>query len=223
MAQESLTIGVTRVFSPLLTFIGFLAFMTGAVIVSFLVYVMMVQRVKDIGLMKAAGCPNNLVFGYFFTELLMIVFVSCILGAIFGVAADYSVTILFSSFGFGVLQKPVNFGVVLIVFGAFFGLALVFGVKPILDVVKVEPVKAMSPLYRFGVGVEGGFQVVSRSGFTTKIALRSLFRRKSGTIRIVLCLSAVFILLTVAVAGAVIAEETTERWITGAIGEDLVL
>ena len=51
----------------------------------------MAQRTRDFGLMKAAGCPNSLVGGYFMTELLMTSFMGCILGIVFGFLMDYVV------------------------------------------------------------------------------------------------------------------------------------
>jgi len=55
----------------------------------------MKQRTRDFGLIKATGCPNSLVFGYFITELLIITFASCVLGVVFGFAADFAVTNIF--------------------------------------------------------------------------------------------------------------------------------
>jgi len=223
VAEGKLTAGFSMVFSRFITFIGLLIVVTGAVIVSFMVFVMMFQRVKDIGLMRATGCPNDLVFGYFMTELLIVTFVSCFLGVIFGILADYASIGLFNFFGFQILQKPINFWLILLVFVLFFVLAMIFGVKPILDVTKVEPAKAISPTYHFGLSKEPGFKVISKSSFTFKIALRSLFRRKSATIRIILCLSTVFTLITVSVAGGIIANQTTKGWIEKAIGRDIIL
>lgn len=120
VAEGKLTAGFSMVFSCFIAFIGLLIVVTGAVIVSFLVFVMMSQRVKDIGLMRASGCPNDLIFGYFMTELLIVTFVSCFLGAIFGILADYASVGLSSFFGFQILQKPVNFWLVLLVFVLFF-------------------------------------------------------------------------------------------------------
>jgi ABC-type antimicrobial peptide transport system permease subunit len=130
---------------------------------------------------------------------------------------------LFSSFGFQISQKPINFWLVLLVFGLFFALALIFGAKPILDTTKVKPAKALSPSYNFGVSKEPGFRVTSKSGLTMKIALRSLFRHKSATIRIIICLVAVFLLATVGIAGGIIADQTTKSWIEKAVGRDIVL
>lgn len=223
MAKARLTLGFSMVFSQFVTFIVLLIVISGAVIVSFMVFVMMSQRVKDIGLMRATGCPNDLVFGYFMTELLIVTFVSCLLGVVLGILADYSSVRLFNSLGLGISEKPVNFWLVLFVFILFLVPAVIFGLKPILDVTKVEPAKAFSPLYHMGLSKEPGFKVISKSSFTFRIALRSLFRRRSATIRIVLCLSTIFTLITVAVAGGIIADQTTKSWVEKAIGRDIIL
>lgn len=223
VAEGKLTAGFSMVFSQFIFFIGLLIVVTGAVIASFMIFVMMSQRAKDIGLMRASGCPNDLIFGYFMTELLIITFASCFLGVIFGILADYASIGLFNFLGFQILQKPINFWLVLFVFVLFFVLTIIFGVKPILDVTKVEPAKAISPTYHFGLSKEPGFKVISKSSFTFKIALRSLFRRKSATIRIILCLATVFTLITVAIAGGIIADQTTKSWVEKAVGRDKIL
>ena len=223
MVEGKLTAGFSTLFSRFIIFTGLLIFVVGAVIMSFMVFVMMSQRVRDIGLMRAAGCPNDVIFGYFMTELLVVTVVGCFLGVVLGILADFASTNLFSSFGFQISQKPINFWLVLLVFGLFFALALIFGAKPILDTTKVNPAKALSPSYHFGVSKESGFRVTSKSGLTMKLALRSLFRHKSATIRIIICLSAVFLLATVGIAGGIIADQTTKSWIEKAVGRDIVL
>ena len=222
-AEGKLTAGLSMVFPQFIFFITLLIAITGAVIASFMIFVMMSQRTKDIGLMRASGCPNDLIFGYFMTQLLIITFTSCSLGAIFGILANYVSTSLFNFLGFQIMQKPINFWLVLLVFVLFFMLTIIFGVKPILDVTKVEPAKAISPTYHFGLSKEPGFKIISKSSFTFKIALRSLFRRKSATVRIILCLATVFTLITVAVAGGIIADQTTKSWVEKAVGRNIIL
>jgi len=223
VSESKLTAGFSMVFSQFIFFIALLIVVTGAVIASFMIFVMMSQRTKDIGLMRASGCPNDLIFGYFMTELLIITSVSCVLGVIFGTLANYASIGLFNFLGFQISQKPINFWLVLLAFVLFFVLTIFFGVKPILDVTKVEPAKAISPTYHFGLSKEPGFKVISKSSFTLKIALRSLFRRKSATIRIILCLATVFTLITVAIAGGIIADQTTKSWVEKAVGRDIIL
>lgn len=223
MVEGRLTAGFSSVFSPFIIFLAFLIFIVGVVIISFSVFVMMSQRVKDIGLMKAAGCPNNLVFGYFITELLIVALAGCLLGTVFGVVADIASISLFQSMGFQISQEPPNLWIAVMISVLFFILALIFGAKPVLDAAKIEPAKAFSPTQHLGLAKEPGFRVVSRSGLTFRIAMRSLSRRASVTIRIVACLSIVFLLVTVSVAGGIIADQTTKSWVEKAIGKDIVL
>jgi len=100
---------------------------------------------------------------------------------------------------------------------------LIAGVKPILDASRVKPVQAISPSYYFGLSKESGSKVLSKSGLTLKLALRSLIRHKSSTVKVVLSLSIVFTLITVGVAGGLIASQTTISWIERATGKNMVL
>src|SRR5271169_6748299 len=79
-----LTQGLGIVFSQFILFLSVLIFIVGAVITAFITFLMMAQRTCDLGLIKAAGCPNNLVGGYFMTELLTTSFAGCILGIAIG-------------------------------------------------------------------------------------------------------------------------------------------
>lgn len=223
MAEGRLTTGFSSVFAPFIVFLGILVFVVGIVMVSFTVFLMMSQRVRDIGLMKAAGCPNDMVFGYFMNELLIVTLVGCLLGVVLGMIADFALASVFAGFGFQIPQKAANPWLASLVFAVFFGLALIFGAKPILDTTKIEPIKALSAAHYAGLSKEPGFTAMSRSGLTVRMALRSLLRRKSATIRIILCLSTVFTLVTVTVAGGIIADQTTKSWVERAIGRDTVL
>jgi ABC-type antimicrobial peptide transport system permease subunit len=217
---SALTLGLSVVFSQFVLFIGILIFAMGAVIISFLVYLMMAQRTRDFGLIKAAGCPNGLVFSYFMTELLMVTLICCLLGVVFGFAADFAATRLGN---FQVYQKPPDLWLALLVFAAYFVLALIFGTKPILDAARLSPIKALSPMQYFGLSTGDKLKALSRSRLTFKIASRSLFRRKSTTVRIVLLLSVVFVLLTVSVTGGIIADDTTKSWVQNATGRNIIV
>jgi ABC-type antimicrobial peptide transport system permease subunit len=217
---DALTHGLSAVFSQFVLFVGILIFAVGAVITSFIVFLMMKQRTRDFGLIKAAGCPNGLVFGYFMTELLAVTFSGCVLGLVLGFVADFAVTNIFH---FQAYQKPPDLWLAPLVFAAFFALALIFGVKPMLDAARLSPIKALSPVQYFGLGTGHKFKPLSRFGLTLKIASRSLFRRQSASIRIMLLLSIVFVLLTVSISGGIIASDTTQSWVENAIGKNIVV
>jgi ABC-type antimicrobial peptide transport system permease subunit len=220
VAGDTLTYGLSVVFSQFVLFIEILIFAVGAVIVSFVVFLMMTQRTSDFGLIKAAGCPNGLVFSYFMTELLIVTTAGCLLGVAFGLAVDFSVANLGN---FQVYQKPPDLWLAPLIFVIFFALALVFGTKPLLDAARSSPIKALSPVQYFGLTTGNRLKALSRSGIISRIASRSLFRRQSATIRIVLLLSIVFVLVTVTIAGSIIADDTTKSWVEKATGTNVLV
>ncbi|MCJ7794127.1 ABC transporter permease, partial [Candidatus Bathyarchaeota archaeon] len=216
-ATGTLTQGLTAIFSQFILFIGVLIFAVGAVLTSFIAFLMMAQRTRDFGLIKAAGCPNSLVAGYFMTELLTTTFAGCILGIALGFLIDYAAAnVVFSAY-----QLP-NFWFAPLVFVAFFVLSVVFGLQPILKAARMSPVKALSPVNYYGLTTTNKHKPLSRSGITWRIASRSLFRRQSASVRIIILLSIVFILLTVSVAGGIIASDTTTSWIQKTVNSDTI-
>ncbi|HJW66125.1 MAG TPA: FtsX-like permease family protein, partial [Candidatus Bathyarchaeia archaeon] len=219
-SEGVLTVGLLNLFSQFIRFVGVLIFVVGAVLTSFMVFLMMTQRTKDFGLIKAAGCPNDLVFGYYMTELLVVTAASCALGVVVGLGADFASS---SLSGFEAYRHPANLLFVPVVFVVFFVLAIVFGAKPLLNAARLSPVDALSPVQYYGLTAKGKGKMFLKSMLTYRIATRSLYRRKSATVRIVFFLSLVFIVLTVSVAGSVIAKGTTTSWVRKASGENVIV
>jgi ABC-type antimicrobial peptide transport system permease subunit len=196
----TLTLGLTAIFSQFVLLTGILVFVIGAVFTSFIVFLMMSQRTRDFGLMKAAGCPNSLVGGYFMTELLIVTFVGCVLGLVFGFLADFAVAeIVFSGYTLPFLWFAP------LVFVIFFVLALFFGLQPLLKASKLSPATAISPVNYYGLTAATKHKALPRSGLSWRLASRSLIRRQSASLHIIVLLSIVFILLTVSIAGGIIA------------------
>jgi ABC-type antimicrobial peptide transport system permease subunit len=209
--------GINTLFSQFITFIGVLIFAVGAVLTSFITYFMMAQRTRDFGLIKAAGCPNSLVGGYFMTELLATTTAGCILGIVIGFLTDFGVqNYVFSSY------KLPNLWFGPTVFIVFFALALIFGLWPILKASKMPPIQALSPLTYHGLTTADKHKPLSKSGITWSIVSRSMLRRQTATFRVLILLSIVFILLTVCVAGGVIASGTTNAWVQNSTGKNTV-
>jgi ABC-type antimicrobial peptide transport system permease subunit len=223
VGENKLTVSFASVFSQFILFTEFLVFAVGTATISFLIYAMMSQRTRDVGLMKAAGCPNDLVFSYFVTELIIVVLIGCSLGVALGITLDYVSSGLLCSVGSHVIQWQINLWVVLITFAVFVLLSLAVGMKPILDATKVRPAVALSPSFSLGLNKESNFKGVAKAGLTMKIAIRSLFRRRSASFRILLCLTLAFVLVTVSVAGGIIAKETTRNWVERAVDMNAVL
>ena len=121
-----------------------------------------------------------------------------------------------------ILHDRTNFWFAPLVFVAFFVLAVFFGLQPILKASRMSPIKALSPVNYYGLTIGTKHKALSRSGLTWRIASRSLFRRQSATIRIIILLSIVFLLLTVSVAGGVIASGTTTSWVQKTVDSDTI-
>ncbi len=209
--------GISVLFSQFILFIGILIFAVGAMLTSFIAFSMMAQRTRDFGLIKAAGCPNSLVAGYFMTELLTITLAGCGLGIIAGFLMDYGV----SNYVFSSYKMP-NLWSGPIVFVVFFVLTLVFGIWPLLKASRMSPIKALSPVTYHGLTATAKHTPLSKSGITWSITSRSLLRRQSATFRIVILLSIVFILLTVCIGGGVIASGTTAAWVQDSVGKNTI-
>ena len=217
-----LTSGFSNIFSRFILVVGFLNILAGAFITSFLVYLTMSERVRDIGVMKAAGCVSGSILGYFVTELSILVFLSCIAGTIFGIGAYYLSISLLNVLGFSISQV-LSLWAILLIFLVLILVSHIFGVLPIIKAAKVKPAEALSPLYSLGTTFELGRAVPSKLGFTFKVAYRSLVRRKSATGQAIICLALVLTLTTVTIAGGMIANQTTTNYVERAIGRDVVL
>jgi len=221
-SENLLTSSFSTVLSRFVLLAELLVFVIGIVIISFMVHSMMVQRLKDIGLMKAAGCPNDLIFGYFMNELIILSVTACLIGIVLGLTADYMASNVFSA-GLQPLHWTIDALPVVIVFFTFLAVCLIFGMMPVFTATKVEPAMVLSPAFSYGLNFESDFKGIYRGGVVAKIAVRNLFRRRSASFRIVLCLTIAFLLVTVSVAGGMIADETTSDWVERAVGRNVML
>ncbi|UCE15235.1 MAG: ABC transporter permease [Candidatus Bathyarchaeota archaeon] len=219
-----LTTGFSNVFSRFVFMVTLLNVLVGALVTSFLVYLSMSERVRDVGIMKATGCLANRAFGYFFTELSIIVFTSCTLGAVVGVSVHFAFVSVLNIVGFSLSQRPLNMWVVLVIFFVFVVTSHILGSQPIIKAIRVKPAEALSPLYSFGItSKELGKPASSNLSLTLKVAYRTLMRRKSATRRAIICLATVLTLTTVTIAGGIIASQTTQGYVEQAVSRDIVI
>ncbi len=220
-----LTIGFSNLFSRFVFIVSFLNILAGVLVTFFLVYWSMSERVHDVGVMKATGCLASIAFGYFITELSIIIFTSCIAGTAIGVLAYFVCINVLNALGFPLLQSSVNLWTVLPVFLIFVVASHILGTRPIIKAIRVKPADALSPLYSFGTtsNAEFGKPVSSKLGLTFKMAYRALIRRKSATHRAIICLATVLTLTTVTVAGGIIANQTTQSYVERAVNRDIIV
>ncbi len=217
-----LSIGFFNIFSRFILIVGILNILAGAFITSFLVYLTMSERVRDIGVMKAAGCLSGSILGYFITELSILVFLGCTAGTILGIGAYYASINLLNIMGFSISQA-LSLWAVLLIFLILTLVSHIFGALPITKAAKIKPAEALSPLYSLGKTFELGKAASLKLGFTFKVAYRNLMRRKSATNQAIICLSVVLTLTTVTIAGGIVANQTTVNYVERAVGRDIIL
>jgi len=218
-----LSIGFSSIFSRFVGVVGFLNLLAGALITSFLVLIMTLKRMRDVGVMKAIGCGTSTALSYFMTELSVVVFISCIVGTVLGILANFSAIHVLNILGFSISQKPLNLWAIFFVFTAFVLFSHIFGAWPLIKAIKAKPAKALSPLFTLGMTSQLGKPVLSKLGLTFKVAYRGLMRRKSATIQAILCLAAVLTITTLSISGGVIAKQTTQCYVESAISKHVVL
>ena len=218
-----LSIGFSNIFSRFVNVIGFLNLLAGALITSFLVFIMMSKRMRDIGIMKATGCVTGTAFSYFMTELSTVVFISCIAGTALGILTNFACVQVLNTLGFSIPQKPLSLWTIFLVFLAFVLCSHILGAWPVIKAIKAKPAEALSSLYALGMTSQLGNPVLSKLGFTFKMAYRGLVRRKSATIQAIICLATVLALTTLSVAGGTTAKQTTQSYVERAISKDIVL
>lgn len=220
LASKRLTTSFAGIFSNFILFTLGLIFASDITAVSFMTFVMMTQRTRDMGLMKAAGCPNNTIFGSYMTELTIISLTGCLIGTIIGFAVNYVSSAFLRNLGSASGLSVWAWAGIFIIYFLF---SLAAGAKPILNATKMSPVMAMSPQFRLGVTFESDFRGASKMGLTFKIAFRGIFRRKRANLHVILCLLMMFTLITMALTGAIIANQTTTTWIQNASNTNVIL
>jgi len=224
-AAEGLTVGFSGVFSRFTLMIVLFNSVTGFLVAYFLITVTTSERIRDIGIMKAVGCLTDVVFNYFATELLVIVFSGCLLGTVGGILMSYVSVGLMNLLGFSISAKPLNLMLVVLVFFAFFSIFYIVGLRRVVKASGIEPVRALSPLTVWKTAQRSafGFPVSLGKRFVVSMASRVLGRRRSATIQYIACLSLVVALTTLAVVGGIVADETMQSYVDRAVGKDAML
>ncbi len=225
ITERGQIIGFSGVFLRFIFMVVILNSVAGIMVAYFLMTVSTSDRVRDIGIMKAVGCLTDVVFGYFSTELAVIVFAGCLLGITGGILLNFASIGLMNVLGFSFTMNFSNpLLIILIVFSFAFSF-YILGMRKIVSSTRIEPAKALSPLFSLKtVRPSGsGFPLSFGKGFIAKVASRDLSRRRSMTLQIVACLSAIMVLTTLAVVGGVVANETMQSYVERAVGREVLL
>jgi putative ABC transport system permease protein len=136
----------TSGFSIFISSIALISLLVGAVGIVTTMYTSVVERTKEIGVMKAIGAKNGIVLGFFLMESLIIGILGASVGLVLGIAGSYLLTKLFSTRGGEILSviTPVFLlSDLLFVWVVSVALSLVAGVYPAWKASRLSPITAL--------------------------------------------------------------------------------
>lgn len=126
----------------LLIGIAAISLVVGGVGIMNIMYVVVTERISEIGLKKAMGARNGDILREFLTEAVLLTLLGGVFGILFGAGLSYLVALIANSQGFAwAFQVPVT-GILLGVSVSGI-IGLVFGVFPAVKASKLDPIEAL--------------------------------------------------------------------------------
>ncbi|MCK5416243.1 ABC transporter permease [Candidatus Parcubacteria bacterium] len=133
---------VTGAITWLLLAIVAISLVVGGVGIMNIMYVIVSERTKEIGLRKAVGAKTNDIMIQFLTESVLITIIGGIIGIIFGIIVSYIISIVANHFGLDwKFVVPLRAFIVAGIFSLFFG--IIFGLYPAKKAANMNPIDAL--------------------------------------------------------------------------------
>ncbi len=136
---------VLSIVEMVLMVIAGISLVVGAVGIMNTMYTSVLERTKQIGVMKAIGASGDAILSLFLIESGMIGLVGGVIGVIFGVAASYAIGIVFAKFGINNLFSfaSLDFFGLFVILIVTFTTGIISGVLPARAAAKMEPAEAL--------------------------------------------------------------------------------
>jgi putative ABC transport system permease protein len=126
----------------LLIAIAAISLLVGGVGIMNIMYVIVTERIAEIGLKKALGAKYKDILREFLLEAILLTFTGGFFGVVLGSLLAWAVSVVASSFGFA-WKLIIPFSAVVLSFGVATGIGLVFGVFPARRAAKLDPMEAL--------------------------------------------------------------------------------
>jgi len=124
--------------------IAAISLLVGAIGIANTMYTSVLERTREIGVMKSIGAKNSDVLMIFLIESGLLGLVGGIIGVIIGLSMSFGIsTIANSAFGSEILKINFSLPLVLGAIGFSFFMGIISGVLPALQASKLEPVEAL--------------------------------------------------------------------------------
>jgi len=142
-ALESISL-ILNLINLVVTGIALISLLIGGIGIANTMYTSVLERKRDIGVMKAVGSTNFEILKIFVVESGMIGLVGGIVGAIFGLAFAFLVSFIANSyFGQELLKVSISFPLVFAAIGFSFIIGLISGLAPARQASTIRPVEAL--------------------------------------------------------------------------------
>ena len=123
--------------------IAAISLMVGGIGIMNSMYTSVLERTKEIGVMKAIGAKNSDIMTMFLLESGLIGLVGGLIGVVLGSLMAFSVQGVAGLLGFGLLKINIEFGLILFGIGFSFVVGVISGVLPAYRAAKLKPVDAL--------------------------------------------------------------------------------
>jgi len=136
---------ILSIIELILMVIAGISLVVGAVGITNTMYTSVMERTRQIGIMKAIGASDDAILSLFLIESGMIGLVGGILGIVFGIIASYAIGVVVASFGISDLFSFASldyFGLFIILIITFIT-GIISGVLPARQASKMEPAEAL--------------------------------------------------------------------------------
>lgn len=126
----------------LLIAVAAISLLVGGVGIMNIMYVVVTERISEIGLKKALGATPNNILSEFLIEAVLLTFLGGIIGILLGALVSYGISVAANAFGFAwTFNVPLS-GIALGL-GVSGGIGLLFGVFPARRAAKLDPMEAL--------------------------------------------------------------------------------
>lgn len=220
-----MTFGFSHVLFTYLLVACLFCFLIGIVSTSYLASSMLDERMRDIGVIKASGCPTNRLFTYFMTEIAVVILSSCLIGTFASVLLyrAWSGRPLVRLNPLDLSLSPVEILIIISVPIAFFLTSYFVGSRHAEKAIQMSAVEAISSqlsslnLKRIGEPI-----LIKRFGWIIKLADRNVWRDK-GFMHTIACLSVCIFLTTSIFIGGFVSADTTRSYLERATPRQVLI